>query len=158
MTVCRLWGTHLAVPPTHCCPYPILKLPERKARVGAAVSNRAYGPSCLPEPCCGIMSVWGAAIISTQLEPGRWGTHGDAVTLNTHLFDYQCPGLSFPIPLVPRGPHRGFLSQSWIGTLHSMGPWLFQRQFLDLHLPCVERKEVGKGCWKNRGCLACTPV
>lgn len=25
-----------------------------------------------------------------------------------------------------------------------MGPWLFQRQFLDSHLPCVEKKEVGK--------------
>lgn len=67
-----------------------------------------------------------------------------AVTLSTHLFVYQCPGLSSLIPLVPHGPHRGFLHQSCIGTLHCMGPWLFQRQFLDSHLPCVERKEVGK--------------
>lgn len=64
---------------------------------------------------------------------GKWGTQGgDSHSKYTCL----CLSLSWPVFPEPLGTH--------VGTLHAIIPWLFQRQFLDLHLPCVERIEAAR--------------
>lgn len=81
---------------------------------------------------------WQSSLLSWNLE--RRGLHSSE---------------SWPVCPEPPGTlcaSQGFLPQSQVCTVSSIGSWLFQRQLLDLYM-IVEGKWIGRRFWENRGRL-----